>query len=266
MSSTNSEYELQGSQGTIVVRKAMPSSPRRIVVLAHGFGEHSGRYAHVIERLVADGAVVHAPDHRGHGRSEGPRAVVDDVEAMVDDLHLVVQKARSENADLPLVLIGHSMGGLMSIRYAQRYGADLRALVVSGPFLGNPMMAPLLDMEVLPDIPIDPAALSRDPAVGEAYAADPLVYHGPLIKESFVGMFGAVERVAAGPVLSLPVLWVHGEADQLAAYDSAKVLLEKVGGSDLTARSYPEAAHEVFNEINSDEVLDEVAAFLTRVS
>ncbi|HUR75652.1 MAG TPA: lysophospholipase [Sporichthya sp.] len=263
---TSTDYELRGSQGTIVVRKATPTDANRVVVLAHGFGEHSGRYGHVIDRLGADGAVVYAPDHRGHGRSEGPRAVVDDVEAMVDDLHLVVQSAQQENSGLPLVLIGHSMGGLMAIRYAQRHGGELTALVVSGPFLGNPMMAPLLEMEVLPDIPIDPAALSRDPAVGEAYAADPLVYHGPLIKESFVGMFAAVERVAGGPVLSMPVLWVHGEADQLAAYDSAKVLLEKVGGSDLTARPYPGAAHEVFNEINSDEVLDEVAAFLARVS
>ena len=104
------------------------------------------------------------------------------------------------------------------------------------------------------------------PAVGEAYAADPLVYHGPLIKDSLVGMFGAVDQVAAGPTLTLPVLWVHGEADQLAIHDSARVLLEKIGGSDLTARSYPEAAHEVFNEVNSDEVLDEVAAFLARVA
>ncbi|GAA0629795.1 alpha/beta hydrolase [Sporichthya brevicatena] len=263
---TTTDFELTGSQGKLVVRKATPATAQRVVVIAHGFGEHSGRYAHVIDRLVADGAVVYAPDHRGHGRSDGPRAVVDDVEAMADDLNLVVARAAEENPGLPLVLIGHSMGGLMSLRYAQRYGSALTGLVVSGPFLGNPAMAPLLDMEVLPDIPIDPAALSRDPAVGEAYAADPLVYHGPLIKESFVGMFAAVEAVAAGPVLSLPVLWVHGEADQLADYPSAKVLVEKVAGNDLLARSYPGAAHEVFNETNKNEVLDEVATFVARVA
>lgn len=264
MSST--DLELTGSQGKLVVRKVAPASATRVVVLAHGFGEHSGRYGHVIDRLVADGAVVYAPDHRGHGRSDGPRAVVNDIDAMVDDLNLVVQAAKSENPGLPVVLVGHSMGGLMSVRYTQRYGDDLTALVVSGPFLGNPMMAPLLDMEVLPDIPIDPAALSRDPAVGEAYAADPLVYHGPLIKESLVGMFGAVAQVEAGPTLSLPVLWVHGEADQLAVYDSAKALLAKVGGSNLTGHSYEGAAHEVFNETNQDEVIGEVTAFITKVA
>jgi alpha-beta hydrolase superfamily lysophospholipase len=248
----STEFELQGSQGKIVVRKATPESASRAV-----------RDEPLDDVRVA---AVYAPDHRGHGRSEGPRAVVDDVDAMADDLHLVVQTAKNENAGLPLVLIGHSMGGLMSIRYAQRYGSELTALVVSGPFLGNPMMAPLLEMEVLPDIPIDPAALSRDPAVGEAYAADPLVYHGPLIKESLVGMFGAVEQVAGGPTLALPVLWVHGEADQLAIYDSAKVLLEKVGGDNLTAKAYAGAAHEVFNETNQDEVVNDVAAFLAQVA
>lgn len=264
---TSTDYELTGSQGTIVVRKVTPMGANRVVVLAHGFGEHSGRYAHVIDRLVSDGAVVYAPDHRGHGRSEGPQAVVDDVDAMVDDLNLVVQSTKDENSGLPLVLIGHSMGGLMAIRYAQRFGSELTALVVSGPFLGNPMMAPLLEMEVLPDIPIDPAALSRDPAVGEAYAADPLVYHGPLIKESLIGMFGAVDKVAEGPNLgALPVLWVHGEADQLAVYDSAKLVLDKVGGSNLTAKSYEGAAHEVFNETNKAEVIDAVASFLSDVA
>jgi alpha-beta hydrolase superfamily lysophospholipase len=264
---TSTDYDLDGSQGKLVVRKVTPTAANRVVVLAHGFGEHSGRYGHVIDRLVADGAVVYAPDHRGHGRSDGPRALVDDVDAMVDDLHLVVQSTKNENSSLPLVLIGHSMGGLMAIRYAQRYGSELSALVVSGPFLGNPMMAPLLDLEVLPDIPIDPAVLSRDPAVGEAYAADPLVYHGPLIQESLAGMFGAVEKVAAGPNLgALPVLWVHGEADQLASYDSAKVLIEKIGGTNLTAKAYAGAAHEVFNETNSDEVISDVAAFLADVA
>ncbi|MGQ0631383.1 MAG: lysophospholipase [Sporichthyaceae bacterium] len=260
------DYELTGSQGTIVVRHSSPMGANRVVVLAHGFGEHSGRYSHVIDRLVQDGAEVYAPDHRGHGRSEGARAVADDVDAMAADLHLVVLSTQDANPGLPVVLLGHSMGGLMAIRYAQIYG-DLTALALSGPFLGNPMMAPLLDMDPLPDIPIDPAVLSRDPAVGEAYAADPLVYHGPLIKASLQGLFGGAEKVAAGPNLgSLPVLWMHGEGDQLAPYDSAKLIAEKVLGSNVTAKSYPGAQHEILNETNRAEVLDDLAAFLADVA
>lgn len=261
------DYELTGSQGTLVVRSASPAEPRRVVVLAHGFGEHSGRYAHVIERLVGDGAAVHAPDHRGHGRSAGPRALVEDLDAMVEDLHLVVQRAGAQNPGLPLVLLGHSMGGLMSIRYAQRHGAGLSALAVSGPFLGNPMLAPLLGMDPLPDIPIDPAVLSRDPEVGVAYAADPMVYHGPLLKASLVGMFTAVDAVTAGPDLGvLPVLWLHGAEDQLASYDSARIVADKILGRALTAKAYPGAAHEVFNETNRAQVLDDLAEFLDQVS
>jgi alpha-beta hydrolase superfamily lysophospholipase len=263
----STDYELTGSQGTIVVRKATPRGASRVVVLAHGFGEHSGRYAHVIDRLVEDEAVVYAPDHRGHGRSEGPRAVVDDIDAMVDDLNLVVQSTKEDNPGLPLVLVGHSMGGLMSIRYAQRYGSELTALAVSGPFLGNPGMAPLLEMDPLPDIPIDPAVLSRDAAVGEAYAADPLVYHGPLIKASLVGLFHAADQVAAGPNLgTLPVLWLHGEGDQLAVYESAKLVADKVLGNNVTAKSYPGAQHEILNETNKAEVLDDLANFLVDVA
>ncbi|MGQ0623827.1 MAG: alpha/beta fold hydrolase [Sporichthyaceae bacterium] len=263
---SSKDYELTGSQGAIVVRHHSPMGANRVVVLAHGFGEHSGRYAHVIDRLVADGAEVYAPDHRGHGRSAGPRAVADDVDAMAADLHLVVLSTQDDNPGLPVVLLGHSMGGLMAIRYAQIYGG-LSALALSGPFLGNPMMAPLLDMDPLPDIPIDPSVLSRDPAVGEAYAADPLVYHGPLIKASLVGLFGGAEKVAAGPNLgSLPVLWMHGEGDQLAPYDSAKVIADKVFGSNVVARSYPGAQHEILNETNKAEVLDDLASFLGDVA
>ncbi len=263
----STDYELTGSQGTIVVRKATPNGANRVVVLAHGFGEHSGRYSHVIDRLVEDGAVVYAPDHRGHGRSEGPRAVVDDLDAMVEDLDLVVQSTKEDNPGLPLVLLGHSMGGLMAIRYAQSHGSELTALALSGPFLGNPGMAPLLEMDPLPDIPIDPSVLSRDPAVGEAYAADPLVYHGPLIKASLLGLFGGVDQVAAGSNLgSLPVLWMHGEGDQLAFYDSAKVLAEKQLGSNLTSKSYPGAQHEILNETNKAEVLDDLSSFLVDVA
>ena len=93
------------------------------------------------------------------------------------------------------------------------------------------------------------------------YLKDALNGLETLPAEPFVGHFKGDREEA-----DWALLWVHGEADQLAAYDSAKVLLEKVGGSELTARSYPEAAHEVFNEINSGEVLDEVAAFLARVA
>ena len=162
--------------------------PRFITLLAHGYGEHAGRYEHVAAMLVGLGAVVYAPDHLGHGRSSGERALVDDIETLVTDLHAVADRARADHPGLPVVLVGHSMGGLIAARFAQRYLDELAALVLSGPVVGgNPAFEMLLEMDPIPDIPIDPAILSRDPAVGAAYAADPLVYHGPFHKATAAG-------------------------------------------------------------------------------
>jgi alpha-beta hydrolase superfamily lysophospholipase len=259
-------FEMQGSRGALAVHNWKDGDPRYVVLLAHGLGEHAGRYRHVAERLVADGADVYAPDHYGHGRSEGDRAVVDDLEAMVDDLHIVAARASAEHAGLPTVLIGHSMGGVIAARYAQLHAAELAALVLSGPPLGgNPAFEALLETDPIPDIPIDPEILSRDPSVGQAYAQDPLVYHGPLTLTTLQGVVAGVEAVAQGGTLGeLPTLWIHGEEDALAPLEPARTAIAGVSGERFEAKVYPEARHEVFNETNKDEVIGDVLAFVHR--
>ena len=174
------ELELQGSEGRLFASVWPNDDARYIAVVVHGYAEHIGRYAHVIERLLADGAMVYGLDHLGHGRSDGEPALITDGEHLTADLRPVGERARAEHPDLPLVMIGHSMGGLIATRYAQTHPGELDALVLSGPVIGgNPGMAALLELDPIPEVPIDPAVLSRDPAVGEAYVADPLVYNGP---------------------------------------------------------------------------------------
>lgn len=111
------------------------------------------------------------------------------------------------------------MGGIVAARYAQRWGDELAALVLSAPVIGgNPAFEQLLGMDPIPDVPIDPAVLSRDPAVGEAYAADELVYHGPFARATLESLIGAMSRIAEGPGLGdLPTLWIHGTEDALGA-------------------------------------------------
>jgi alpha-beta hydrolase superfamily lysophospholipase len=241
--------------------------PRFVALLAHGYGEHAGRYQHVAAMLVGLDAVVYAPDHLGHGQSAGERALVEDIEVLVTDLHAVAEQARAAWPDLPIALIGHSMGGLIATRFAQRYGDELAALVLSGPVIGgNPAFELLLAMDPIPDIPIDPSILSRDPAVGAAYAADPLVYHGPFHKATLQSLAGSVDVVAAGGTFGdLPTLWIHGADDQLVPYEVTAEAIERVRGTSMRHTAYEGAAHEVFNETNSDEVLAEVAAFLEDV-
>lgn len=261
------EFTLDGSAGSLVVHVWPSTDPRFAVLLAHGIAEHSRRYDHVAEHLVRDGAVVYAPDHRSHGRSEGERGTVDDIEAMTSDLHLVAERIRADHPDLSLVLVGHSLGGVISTRFAQRYPGELAAMVLSAPVIGgNPAFEGLLAMDPIPEVPLDPATLSRDASVGEAYAADPLVYHGPLTRTTLETLFGTVDTIAEGPDFGeLPTLWIHGENDPLAPYDVTAKAFEHVGGSALEQKVYPGAMHEIFNETNQDEVLDDVSAFLRRV-
>ena len=241
--------------------------PRCVVLIAHGYAEHAGRYVHLAERLVDElGAAVYAPDHRGHGRTDGATGLVEDGEALTSDLHEVVERAVEENRGLLVGLIGHSMGGLIATRYAQQHGAELNALVLSGPAIGgNPAFEALLGMDPIPEVPIDPAVLSRDPAVGEAYLADDLVYSGPFLRPTLEQLFGAVERVAEGGTLGgLPTLWIHGGDDQLIPLEITREAIEKVRGPALEERIYEGARYEVFNETNKDEVIADVIAFLRR--
>ena len=159
------------------------------------------------------------------------------------------------------------MGGLIATRFAQRYLDELTALVLSGPLVGeNPGVALLLEMDPIPDIPIDPAILSRDPAVGAAYAADPLVYHGPFLKTTLQALMNSTDIVAAGGTFGdVPTLWIHGTADQLVPYDTTVATMDQIRGTSLHHTAYEGAAHEVFNETNNDEVLGEVADFLRKV-
>jgi alpha-beta hydrolase superfamily lysophospholipase len=258
------KLELDGSEGTLYAEVWPHPDARYIAIVVHGYAEHIGRYAHVIERLAADGATVYGLDHLGHGRSEGERALITEGEHLTTDLQLLVELARSENPDLPVVMIGHSMGGLIATRYAQTHPGNLDALVLSGPVIGaNPAIAALLVLDPVPEVPIDPAVLSRDPAVGEAYLADPLVYNGPFKPETLRALFAGVAAVAEGPGFgSLPVLWIHGADDALVPYGSVAEAFEHVRGEASEERAYPGARHEIFNETNRDEVLDDVVAFI----
>jgi len=266
MSAESTEAQIDGRRGRIHVRTWPNPGATFVALIAHGYGEHVGRYEHLAERLVAEGAVVVGLDHLGHGRSEGERALIEHGEDLTADLHSVADLARREHPGLPLILIGHSMGGLIATRFAQRFGDELSALVISGPVIGaNPAIEALLEMDSIPDVPIDPVVLSRDPEVGAAYAADPLVYHGPFKRQTLVELFAGVASVAAdGSLGDLPTLWIHGSADQLSPLESAQATIEIIRGSDFDQRIYEGAAHEVFNETNRAEVLDDVSAFLRR--
>jgi alpha-beta hydrolase superfamily lysophospholipase len=264
MSTASQDHTFAGVTNVITYRVWPNPDARHLVVLVHGYGEHLGRYEHVADFLVARGAVVAASDHEGHGRSGGERVLIADFEPVVDDLHTVVERVRAEHPGLPLVMVGHSMGGLIAARYAQRHGDELAALVLSGPLLGSMEAAEaLLALDEIPDIPIDVSVLSRDPEVGRRYADDELVWHGPFKRATLEAMLRSIATINEAPPLgALPTLWLHGAEDQLVPLAQTRAGIEQLGADNLIEHVYEGARHEVFNETNAKEVLATTAAFV----
>jgi alpha-beta hydrolase superfamily lysophospholipase len=258
------EQSIDGHAGSLYVRAWERPEPSHIVVIAHGYGEHIGRYDHVADAFGSGGAAVYGLDHVGHGRSDGDRALILNFSDVVDDLHRLVVEASGEHSGLPVVLVGHSMGGLIATRYAQRYGDGLAGLVLSAPLVGNPGTGELLALDVIPETPIDPAILSRDEATQQTYMSDPLVYHGGFKRPTLAAMAVALLDAALdAPLVTGPVLWQHGEADQLVPLAGSRRLVERLVNADVTERLYPDARHEIYNETNRADVLADTTEFIS---
>jgi acylglycerol lipase len=248
--------------------------PRAVVVLAHGAGEHLGRYEHVASRLVSEEYAVYALDHRGHGRSDGPRALIDRVGNAVADIDQVVSRADSEHPDVPLFLLGHSMGGCFAVRYAIDHQDRLHGLVLSGPLAaldaapapvrliarGLSAVAPRLGV-----FAVDPSLVSRDPEVVKAYEEDPLVHHGKLPVRTVAELATAVESFPGNVgVITVPTLIMYGTEDKLAPPAGSVMLSERISSSDKTTIPYEGLYHEIFNEPEQQQVMDDMCAWLVR--
>lgn len=258
------ELTIAGHTGDLAAYRWEPAgAATQVILLAHGYGEHARRYDAVAARLAAEGAAVYAVDHLGHGRSPGERVLITDFEPVGTDLHLLHERAGADHPGLPVFLIGHSMGGMIGARYGQRYGRELAAVVLSGPLIGPAsLVTELLKLDEIPDAPLDPAALSRDPEVGRAYAADPLVWHGPFKRPTLEAMAAALAAIDDGGRIGAPALWVHGGDDHIVNPAESEQGWARIRPATHAQISYPGARHEIFNETNSDAVLTDVIAFL----
>lgn len=250
--------------GELSLRTWHARVPGWIALIAHGYGEHSGRYQWLADQLTGARALVCAPDHVGHGDSPGERVLIEDAETVVSDLEAVRELLSAEHPELPVVLIGHSLGGMLATRHAQRYQDRLAAIVLSSPVLGTWHVLDLLENEQIPDTPIDPDTLSRDPEVGRAYVADPLVWHGGFRRPTLRAIESCLESINEGPELDLPTLWVHGEDDEIVPEVDTRTGIDRVRGRGFHEHIYSGARHELFNETNRAEVLNDVLTFVGR--
>lgn len=242
-----------------------------VVVVAHGLGEHAGRYLHVAQRLTDVGYTVVVPDHAGHGRSEGKRLGVTDFDDFTTDLDTVIRN--TDRSSGTTFLLGHSMGGAIALKYALDHPEVIDGLILSGPALmpGEDLspilvkLAPILGKVApwLPSAALSASAVSRDPKVVAAYETDPLVWHGKIP----AGLGGALIGTMATfpdrlPTLRTPTLAMHGGADALANPEGTRMLGRLAGGGDVTVRIFDGLYHEILNEPEQDEVLTTVVEWL----
>ncbi len=247
-------------------------APRASLVVAHGAAEHSGRYAPLAERLAGAGFAVYALDHRGHGRSDGPRSLIDHLDRALADLGQIVDMA-AEVSGRPPFLLGHSMGACFAVQYALGHQSRLAGLVLSGPLLALETPRPLLALSrvlsaVAPRLgvyAVDSAQISRDPDEVRRYDEDPLNYRGKLPVRTVAEFAGAIATLPRRACeLVLPLLIMQGGADRIVPPAGATAFADRVGSQDKTFKLYPGLYHEIFNEAEPERtvVIGDLVAWL----
>jgi len=257
----------------LYLRRRDLANARAEIIISHGFGEHSGRYGALTQHLVANNYSVTAYDHRGHGLSDGLPGHVESFSEYSDDLNKVVATVRSRSESRKLFLIGHSMGGLIALLYATRNSGLLAGAVISAPLIEVAIKVPAHKLLIagvgarmaprfrLPN-DINPANLSRDPEVGRAYAADPLVNRKVSTKWFSELQHATKEAVDQASQITTPILVMHGTEDRLASVDATRRMFERIGSPDKELVIYPGYYHELFNEPEKQEIFERVSEWL----
>ena len=252
----------------LFIRENIPPQYKAMICIVHGFGEHSGRYAHVADFFNKNGYAVLAMDNRGHGKSGGKRGHTPSLESYLDDIDMFLNYAKTKNESVPLFLYGHSMGGNLILNYViQRQPKILRGLIATSPWIRlafepKPILITMgkLMRSIFPtftqDSGLDVNGISRDKAVVGAYINDPLV-HSKITASAGMGMTdsAAFLNTYKGQ-MSIPTLIVHGTNDKLISQAASEEFANRVTNIDY--KKWVGLYHETHNEPEKMDVLQDI--------
>ncbi|CAF1261352.1 unnamed protein product [Adineta ricciae] len=280
------DYRSKDGLSIVTYRWNTNQPPRAAIQLTHGMGEHALRYGEFARTLNAKGIVVYAQDQRGHGATATLTKTIgsfghDGWQMLINDIHLLVQYVRSENPNIPLILLGHSMGSFALQQYLLDYSNEIDAAILTGT-VALDLLAAAFDPDQPFELsslntPFQPARtdfdwLSRDVSMVDAYINDPLCGFG-LDKESIKGMFAGGQRMVNTEIVKqirkdLPIFISVGELDPIhQQMVGVQVLVDRfqaAGLKDVTLKSYPEARHEVLNETNRQDIVNDILDWIEK--
>ncbi len=266
-----------GSDKLPIFYRFMPAPNEKArIVIAHGLGEHSGRYGYLMERLAEKGFSVWAPDHRGHGQSGGKRGHIRSFDQYILDLRQMLAIAEKDKPETrKCFLLGHSMGGLMALNYALKHPDKIDGLIASSPGLAPGYPIPKLKaiagriMSVIwPtlafDNELDSNLLSHDPAVVSDYNHDPLVHRQVTARWFTEFLKVMTETMESAPKLRTPVFLQVAGDDRLAAPEAARRFFEGIALEDKSISTYHGLYHEIYNEAaeNRKKVVKDLETWL----
>ncbi len=251
--------------------------PKALIVLVHGLGDHTGRFARVGKVMTEAGYVLAGFDLRGHGKSGGARGHASSLEAFMQDIRQFVQLMKQRYPDLPQFLYGHSLGGLLSLAYAIQYGAGFKGVVVTSAGLRSALqeqkakvaMVRLLG-SILPAMTmpsgLDPATISRDPDVVQAYINDPLVHYSTSLGFGKAALNAINLCFARAGQFPAPLLIMHGKADKLTYPSGSEEFAKLVDAADcdVTLKLWDDLYHELHNEPEKMEVFKFMVEWLDK--
>ncbi len=245
---------------------------RGVVILVHGLGEHAGRYDHVARRLNEWGFAVRGYDQYGHGESGGARGGLPDDKRLLSDLADIIDSTRVRmNKGTPLILMGHSMGGLVAGRFVSLNVRPVEGLVMSSPALDaglNALQKLLVAVlpKVVPNLLVSNGLnvnyISHDPAVVHAYQLDKLVHDRVSARLArFIAEAGP-ETLACAPLWKLPTLLMYAGADKLVSPQGSRAFAAAAPTQFVTTRCFDAMYHEIFNELDAEPVFDTLKTWL----
>ena len=246
---------------------------KAVLLVVHGLGEHSGRYMNVVNHFVPLGYAVYGLDHIGHGKSDGPRELVNSFDDFTDTLTTFYNMVAGWQADKPIFLLGHSMGGAIASYYLLDHQDKFKGAVISAPSVkvGDDVSQTTITLgkilsKIAPKmglLALDVNGISRDPEVVQAYVNDPLVFHGKTPARLAAELLSAMLRITTeASKITLPLIIVQGAKDSLVDPSGAQMLYDKASSKDKTLKIYDGLYHEVFNEPERERVLKDVEDWL----